>query len=148
MSLRQRIIEDMKSAMKARESARLSAIRLLMAAMKQKEVDERTELNDTDVATVIAKMLKQRRESVKQYEAAQRTDLVAKEQAEIDVLLAYLPQEISSEEIGRMVTQAIHDTSAVGMQDMGKVMVLLKSRLAASVNMGQVSACIKEKLTR
>lgn len=148
MSLRQRIIEDMKSAMKAREGARLSAIRLLMAAMKQKEVDERTELNDTDVATVIAKMLKQCRESVRQYEAAQRTDLVAKEQAEIDVLLAYLPQEISSEEIGRMVTQAIHDTSAVGMQDMGKVMALLKSRLAAPVNMGQVSACIKAKLTR
>lgn len=146
MSLKQRISDDMKSAMKARESDKLAAIRLLLAAIKQKEVDERVELDDAGVVAVIDKMLKQRRDSISQYEAAQRQDLADKEKFEMDVLMAYMPQQLSAEEIDVLVAKAVADSGAAGMQDMGKVMALLRPQLAGRADMAQVSACIKAKL--
>ncbi|WP_259041369.1 GatB/YqeY domain-containing protein [Chromobacterium alkanivorans] len=146
MSLKQRISDDMKSAMKARESDKLAAIRLLLAAIKQKEVDERVELDDAGVVAVIDKMLKQRRDSVSQYEAAQRQDLADKEKFEMDVLMAYMPQQLSAEEVDAVVAKAVADSGAAGMQDMGKVMGLLRPQLAGRADMAQVSACIKAKL--
>ncbi|QOD82028.1 GatB/YqeY domain-containing protein [Chromobacterium haemolyticum] len=146
MSLKQRISDDMKSAMKARESDKLAAIRLLLAAIKQKEVDERVELDDAGVVAVIDKMLKQRRDSVSQYEAAQRQDLADKEKFEMDVLMAYMPQQLSAEEVDALVAKAVADSGAAGMQDMGKVMGLLRPQLAGRADMAQVSACIKAKL--
>ncbi|MGR2662008.1 MULTISPECIES: GatB/YqeY domain-containing protein [Chromobacterium] len=146
MSLKQRISDDMKSAMKARESDKLAAIRLLLAAIKQKEVDERVELDDAGVVAVIDKMLKQRRDSISQYEAAQRQDLADKEKFEMDVLMAYMPQQLSAEEIDVLVAKAVADSGAAGMQDMGKVMGLLRPQLAGRADMAQVSACIKAKL--
>lgn len=139
MSLKQRISDDMKSAMKARESDKLAAI-------KQKEVDERVELDDAGVVAVIDKMLKQRRDSISQYEAAQRQDLADKEKFEMDVLMAYMPQQLSAEEIDVLVAKAVADSGAAGMQDMGKVMGLLRPQLAGRADMAQVSACIKAKL--
>ncbi|MDH0343272.1 GatB/YqeY domain-containing protein [Chromobacterium haemolyticum] len=146
MSLKQRISDDMKSAMKARESDKLAAIRLLLAAIKQKEVDERVELDDAGVVAVIDKMLKQRRDSISQYEAAQRQDLADKEKFEMDVLMAYMPQQLSAEEIDVLVAKAVADSAAAGMQDMGKVMGLLRPQLAGRADMAQVSASIKAKL--
>lgn len=146
MSLKQRISDDMKSAMKARESDKLAAIRLLLAAIKQKEVDERVELDDAGVVAVIDKMLKQRRDSVSQYEAAQRQDLADKEKFEMDVLMAYMPQQLSAGEIDALVAKAVADSGAAGMQDMGKVMGLLRPQLAGRADMAQVSASIKAKL--
>ncbi|MCS3802593.1 uncharacterized protein YqeY [Chromobacterium alkanivorans] len=132
--------------MKARESDKLAAIRLLLAAIKQKEVDERVELDDAGVVAVIDKMLKQRRDSVSQYEAAQRQDLADKEKFEMDVLMAYMPQQLSAEEVDAVVAKAVADSGAAGMQDMGKVMGLLRPQLAGRADMAQVSACIKAKL--
>lgn len=146
MSLKTRILDDMKSAMKARETERLSAIRLLMAAMKQKEVDERIELDDAAITAIVDKMLKQRRDSISQYEAAQRQELADKEKAEILVLQAYLPQQLTDAEIDTMIEGAIISTGAAGMQDMGKVMGLLKPHMAGRADMGAVSARIKAKL--
>lgn len=146
MSLKQRISDDMKSAMKARESDKLAAIRLLLAAIKQKEVDERVELDDVGIVAVIDKMLKQRRDSVSQYEAAQRQDLADKEKFEMDVLMAYMPQQLSADEIDTLVAKAIADSGAAGMQDMGKVMGLLRPQLAGRADMALVSARIKAKL--
>ncbi|NHR06197.1 GatB/YqeY domain-containing protein [Chromobacterium haemolyticum] len=146
MSLKQRISDDMKSAMKARESDKLAAIRLLRAAIKQKEVDERVELDDAGVVAVIDKMLKQRRDSISQYEAAQRQDLADKEKFEMDVLMAYMPQQLSAEEVDALVAKAVADSGAAGMQDMGKVMGLLRPQLAGRADMAQVSVCIKAKL--
>ncbi|MCD5362987.1 GatB/YqeY domain-containing protein [Chromobacterium aquaticum] len=146
MSLKQRISDDMKSAMKARESDKLAAIRLLLAAIKQKEVDERVELDDVGIVAVIDKMLKQRRDSVSQYEAAQRQDLADKEKFEMDVLMAYMPQQLSADEIDALVAKAIADSGAAGMQDMGKVMGLLRPQLAGRADMALVSARIKAKL--
>lgn len=146
MSLKARISEDMKSAMKARETERLAAIRLLMAAIKQKEVDERVELDDAGITAVVDKMLKQRRDSITQYEAANRQDLADKEKAEMAVLSAYLPQQLSAEEIDVMIDGAIAASGAAGMQDMGKVMALLKPHMAGRADMGAVSARIKAKL--
>ncbi|WP_249604964.1 GatB/YqeY domain-containing protein [Chromobacterium sp. IRSSSOUMB001] len=146
MSLKQRISDDMKSAMKARESDKLAAIRLLLAAIKQKEVDERVELDDAGVVAVIDKMLKQRRDSISQYEAAQRQDLADKEKFEMDVLMAYMPQQLSAEEIDVLAAKAVADSGAAGMQDMGKVMGLLRPQLAGRADMAQVSASIKAKL--
>lgn len=146
MSLKQRISDDMKSAMKARQSDKLAAIRLLLAAIKQKEVDERVELDDAGVVAVIDKMLKQRRDSISQYEAAQRQDLADKEKFEMDVLMAYMPQQLSAEEIDVLVAKAVADSAAAGMQDMGKVMGLLRPQLAGRADMAQVSASIKAKL--
>lgn len=146
MSLKARIQDDMKSAMKARETERLAAIRLLMAAIKQKEVDERIELDDAAITTVVDKMLKQRRDSISQYEAAQRQDLADKEKAEMTVLMAYLPQQLSEAEIDTMIEGAILSSGAAGMQDMGKVMALLKPHMAGRADMAAVSARIKAKL--
>lgn len=146
MTLKERINEDMKAAMRARETARLGTIRLLLAAIKQKEVDERIALDDGAVLAVIDKMLKQRRDSISQYEAAQRQDLADKEKFEMDVLMAYMPQQLSAEEIDALVAKAIADSGATGMQDMGKVMGLLRPQLAGRADMALVSARIKAKL--
>ncbi|MFZ5508740.1 MAG: GatB/YqeY domain-containing protein [Pseudomonadota bacterium] len=147
MSLKARINEDMKAAMRAKESARLSAIRLLLAAIKQREVDERVQLDDAGVIAVIDKMLKQRRDSIAQYEAAGRTDLADAEKFEVQVLSAYMPQALSQAEIEAAVRDAIAASGAKGPQDMGKVMGVLKPRLAGRADMGQVSALVKAALS-
>ncbi len=146
MVLKERITDDMKTAMKARESERLAAIRLLLAAIKQKEVDERIELTDGDVFSVIERMLKQRRDSISQFEAAGRTDLVDKEKFEVSVLQSYMPQAFSEAEVEAVVVAAIAETDASGMKDMGKVVGIVKSKLAGRADMGKVSALIKHKL--
>jgi uncharacterized protein YqeY len=146
MTLKERITEDMKAAMRAKESARLSAIRLLLAAMKQKEVDERIGLDDAAVIAIVEKLLKQRRESVVQYEAAGRNDLASGEKFEIEVLTAYLPQRMGEAEVAQAIQAAIAETGAASAKDMGKVMGLLKSRLAGRADMSQVSALVKAKL--
>ncbi|MCL4802025.1 MAG: GatB/YqeY domain-containing protein [Burkholderiales bacterium] len=146
MSLKARIGDDMKAALRAKESQRLSAIRLLLAAIKQREVDERKELTDADVLAVIEKMLKQRRDSIAQYEAAGRKDLADAEAFEIDVLSGYMPQQASDAEIAAEVSAAIAATGAQGMADMGKVMAGLKAKLAGRADMAKVSAAVKAKL--
>ena len=146
MTLKERIQEDMKAAMRARDAARLSAIRLLLAAMTQKEVDERRPLADADVLGIIEKMVKQRRESIAQYEKAARQDLVDQEKFEIGVLGGYLPQQMSEAEIAQAVAAAASEAGAAGVKDMGKVMALLKPRLAGRADMGKVSALVKAKL--
>ena len=146
MSLKNKITEDMKAAMRAKETARLGTVRLLLAAMKQKEVDERVELTDAVVLSIIEKMLKQRRESIAQYEQAARNDLADIEKAEIAVLSAYLPQQLSEAEVAQAVLAAIAESGAAGPKDMGKVMGLLKSRLAGHTDMGKLSGLVKAKL--
>ena len=136
----------MKAAMRARDSARLSAVRLLLAAMKQKEVDERVELTDADVLAIIEKMLKQRRESIAQFEKAGRTDLADTEKFEIGVLSAYLPQQLSEAEVAEAIAAAVKESGAAGPKDMGKVMGLLKTRLAGRTDMGKLSGLVKAKL--
>ncbi|MGB7595959.1 MAG: GatB/YqeY domain-containing protein [Gallionella sp.] len=148
MGLKQQITEDMKSAMRAKETARLGAIRLLLAAMKQREVDERIELTDADVVSIIEKMNKQRRDSISQYEAAGRQDLADVEKFEMSVLAGYLPQQLSEAEIATAVAEAIAATAAASQQDMGKVMGVLKPKLAGRADMGKVSAMIKAQLSR
>jgi uncharacterized protein YqeY len=147
MSLKQQITEDMKTAMRAKETARLGAIRLLLAAMKQREIDERVELSDADVVAIIEKMNKQRRDSISQYEAAGRQDLADVEKFEMSVLAAYMPQQLSEAEIATAVAEAIAATAAVSQQDMGKVMGVLKPKLAGRADMGKVSALIKARLS-
>jgi uncharacterized protein YqeY len=146
MSLKARIVDDMKTAMRAKETARLSTIRLLLAAMKQREVDERIELTDADVLAIIDKMVKQRRDSVTQFEAGKREDLAAAERAEIVVLEGYLPARLSDAEIDVLIAEAIATTGASGMAAMGKVMGLVKPKVAGRADMGAVSAKIKAKL--
>ena len=146
MSLKARITEDMKTAMRAKDAPRLSAIRLLLAAMKQREVDERIELSDADIVAIIEKMLKQRRDSVTQYEAGGRQDLADVEKFEIGVLSGYLPQQASAGEIDAELAAAVAATGAKAMQDMGKVMALLKPKLAGRADMAKVSALVKAKL--
>lgn len=146
MSLKARITEDMKTAMRAKDTARLGAIRLLLAAIKQREVDERIELDDIQIITVIDKMLKQRRDSISQFESAGRQELADIEKFEIDVLQAYMPQAASAQEIDSAIIQAITLTGATGIKDMGKVMALLKTQLAGRADMAQVSTRIKAKL--
>ncbi len=146
MSLKARITEDMKTAMKARETARLGAIRLLLAAMKQKEVDERIELNDAAVVGVIEKMLKQRKDSIAQYEAAKRQDLADAEKFEVEVLTAYMPAGLSAAEVAAIVAAAVAESGAQAMADMGKVMALVKPKLAGRADMAEVSKLIKAKL--
>jgi len=148
MSLKQQITEDMKTAMRAKDTARLGAIRLLLAAMKQREVDERIELSDADVVAIIEKMNKQRRDSISQYEAAGRQDLADVEKFEMSVLAAYMPQQLSEAEISTVVAGAIAATGATSQQDMGKVMGVLKPKLAGRADMGKVSALIKAQLTK
>jgi uncharacterized protein YqeY len=146
MTLKERIQEDMKAAMRAKDPARLSAVRLLLAAMKQKEVDERIALADADVLGIIEKMVKQRRESIAQYEKAARQDLADQEKFEIGVLQAYLPQQMGEAEIAQAIAAAAAESGASGVKDMGKVMALLKPRLAGRADMGKVSAQVKAKL--
>ena len=147
VSLKTQIIEDMKTAMRARETARLGAIRLLLAALKQREVDERIELTNADVLAIIDKMLKQRRDSISQYKAANRQDLVDVEEFEVSVLQTYMPQQMSADEIAAAVAQAISASGAGGVQDMGKVMAILKPQLAGRADLGKVSGLVKAKLS-
>ena len=146
MGLKERINEDMKSALRARETARLSALRLLLAAIKQREIDERVALGDSEVVAVIDKMLKQRRDSIAQYEAAGRQDLADVEKLEISVLQTYMPQALGQGEIEAAVANAIAQSGASGPQDIGKVMAALKPILAGRADMAKVSALVKAKL--
>ncbi|HJS76407.1 MAG TPA: GatB/YqeY domain-containing protein [Burkholderiales bacterium] len=147
MSLKSKITEDMKAAMRAKDSARLSAVRLLLSGIKQREVDERKELSDAEVTGVIEKMIKQRRESIAQYEKAARKDLVDAEKFELDLLIGYLPQQMSDAELSQAVDAAVSEAKPAGTKDMGKVMALLKARLAGKADMGKVSALVKTRLS-
>ena len=137
----------MKAAMRAKDAARLSAIRLLLAAIKQREVDERKELSDADVVAVLEKMIKQRRESIAQFEKAARSDLADAEKAEIQVLSAYLPAQMGDADVEKLIQSTISETGASGPKDMGKVMAALKPRLAGKADMGKVSNLVKSKLS-
>lgn len=147
MSLKARITEDMKSAMRAKDSARLGAVRLLQAAIKQREVDERIELDDTQVVEAIEKMLKQRRDSISQYEAANRHDLADVEKYEVSVLQEYLPQALTEDEVNALLAKVIADTAAAGIQDMGKVMAAIKPLVVGRADMGKISGLIKTRLS-
>ena len=147
MSLKQKISEDMKDAMRAKDSARLGAIRLLQAAIKQREVDERIELTDADVIGAIEKMLKQRRDSIAAFESANRTDLADIEKFEVSVLQTYMPQQLSEEAISQIIAQVIADTGAQGAKDMGKVVGLVRPLVAGVADMGKVSGMIKARLS-
>jgi len=150
MTLKARIIEDMKNAMRAKEATRLSTIRMLLAAMKQREVDERIELADTDVVAIIDKMIKQRRESIVQFDAGNRPDLATAERAEIEQLQAYMPQPLSEAEIDALIDGAVADAAragSVGMAAMGKIMTTIRPQLAGKADMGEVSAKVKNRLT-
>lgn len=146
MSLKLQITEDMKAAMRAKDSARLGAIRLLQAAIKQREVDERIELTDADVIAAIEKMLKQRRDSITAYESAKRDDLADVEKYEVSVLQTYLPQQLSEAEVLSILEQVVVDTGAVGIKDMGKVMAAIKPLVAGKADMGTISGLIKTRL--
>jgi uncharacterized protein YqeY len=146
MTLREKISDDMKAAMKARETEKLGAIRLLQAALKQKEVDERVELSDEMVLAIIEKMLKQRKDSIEQYTAGNRLDLVAKEKFEVDVLAAYLPAQLTEAEITEILNAVIVETGATSAKDMGKVMNALRPKVAGRADMGKLSAIIKTRL--
>jgi uncharacterized protein YqeY len=145
-SLKDRITDDMKSAMRARETLRLGAIRMLLAAVKQREVDERITLDDAQVAAIVDKLIKQRRDSIAQFEQAGRTDLVDQEKAEVAVLSAYLPAQADAAEIEALLAAAIATTGATGPQDMGKVMAILKGKLAGRADLTAVSAMVKSRL--
>ena len=147
MSLKTQLTEDMKTAMRAKDQVSLSTIRLINAAIKQFEVDERTEADDTKVISILTKMVKQRKDSAKIYTEAGRQDLADKENAEIEILNRYLPQMMSVEEIKTVVEAAIAETGASGMADMGKVMGVLKTRLAGKADMGEVNKVLKAALT-
>jgi uncharacterized protein YqeY len=147
MTLKDRINDDMKAAMRARDAARLSTIRMLLAACKQREVDERITLGDADVIGIVDKLIKQRRDSVQAFRAGGRDDLADKEQAEIGVLQAYLPQRLSDDEVAREVAALVAEIGASGPADMGRVMAAAKPRLAGRAEMSQVSAAVKQALT-
>ncbi len=147
MLLRAQIAEDMKTAMRAKDAPRLSAIRLLLAALKQREVDERIELTDADVLAIIEKMVKQRRDSIEQFGKGGRQDLVDKEQFEVGVLQGYMPAAMSAAEVEAAVAEAISSSGAKLMADMGKVMAVLKPKLAGRADLGKVSALVKTRLT-
>jgi hypothetical protein len=146
MSIKERIQQDMKDAMRARDKERLATIRLMLAAIKQREVDERIELDDTQVITVLDRMIKQRRESISQFEQAGRDDLIAREQGEIGVITPYLPAALDEDEIRALIDAALAATGASSIRDMGKVMAELKPKLAGRADMGAVSALIKARL--
>ena len=146
MALKERITEDMKTAMRAAEKERLGTVRLLLAAIKQREVDERITLDDGQVLAVIEKMIKQRREAISQFESGGRSDLVAKETAEIGVLQAYLPAQLTPVEIDALIAEAIAATGAASVKDMGKVMGFVKPKAQGRADMGALSARIKQKL--
>ena len=147
MSIRQTISDDMKIFMRAKDSARLGAIRLLQAAIKQQEVDERIELNDDQIFSVIQKMLKQRKDSIEAYQKASRQDLIDQEQLEIEVLSKYMPEPLSEEEINQYIEEAIATTGASDMKDMGKVVGILKSKVAGRADMAEVSKLVRQKLS-
>ncbi|HEY1875117.1 MAG TPA: GatB/YqeY domain-containing protein [Steroidobacteraceae bacterium] len=146
MALKERITEDMKTAMRAAEKERLGTVRLLLAAIKQREVDERITLDDAQVLAVIEKMIKQRREAITQFESGGRSDLVAKESAEIGVLQGYLPTQLTPAEIDALIAEAIAATGAASIKDMGKVMGFVKPKAQGRADMGALSARIKQKL--
>ena len=146
MALKERITDDMKSAMRSGEKERLGTIRLIMAAIKQREVDERIVLDDVQVLAVVEKMIKQRREAITQFEAGGRADLVAKESAELDLLIAYLPQQLSAAELDAVIEEAVAASGASSIKDMGKVMALVKSKAQGRADMSAVSARIKARL--
>ena len=148
MSLKDQITEDMKNAMRAKEVARLGAIRLLLAAIKQREVDERIVVDDAGVIATVEKMIKQRKDSISQFEKAGRDDLVAIEAGEMAILQAYLPAQLSDAEVDAAVAAAVSSTGAVGPQDMGKVIGALKAQLAGKADMGKVSALVKAALAK
>ncbi|MBL8286676.1 MAG: GatB/YqeY domain-containing protein [Rubrivivax sp.] len=145
-TLKDRITEDMKAAMRAKDAARLSCIRMLLAAMKQREVDERITLDDAAVVGIVDKLIKQRRDSIAAFEQAGRTDLVDKETAEVAVLQAYLPARLSADELAATVAALVAELGAVGPGDMGKVMGAAKARLAGKADMSQLSATVKQAL--
>ena len=147
MSIRQTISDDMKTFMKAKDSVRLGAIRLLQASIKQKEVDERIELNDDQILSVIQKMLKQRKDSIEAYQKASRQDLIDQEQLEIEVLSKYMPEPLSEKDIIQFIREAIVTTGASDMKDMGKVVGILKSKVAGRADMAEVSKKVREKLS-
>ena len=147
MPLREKLNEDIKTAMKARESDRLAALRLMLAAVKQREVDERITLDDTGVISVVEKMIKQRKDSISQYEKAARQDLADKEKFEIGVIETYLPQQLSQAEVDAIIAEAITASGAKSAADMGKVMAIVKPKLAGRADMGKVSGLVKAKLT-
>jgi uncharacterized protein len=147
MTLKERITDDMKSAMRAGEKERLGTIRLVLAAIKQREVDERITLDDGQVLAVLEKMIKQRKESITQFENGGRSDLVAKEQAELSVLQTYLPAQMSDAEIDALIAEAVAASGATSIKDMGKVMGLVKAKAQGKADMGAVSARIKQKLS-
>jgi len=147
MTLKAKITEDMKDAMRAKDAPRLSTIRMLLAAVKQREVDERRDLADADVLVVIDKMIKQRRDSIAQFEAGHRADLAAIEKAELAVLAGYMPQPLSDAEIDALIAEAMAATGAIGAAGMGKVMAELKPRLAGRADLAAVSAKVKARLT-
>jgi uncharacterized protein YqeY len=147
MTLKARIQEDMKSAMRAGEKDKLANIRMVMAAIKQREVDERIELNDAQVLSVIDKMVKQRRESITQFAAGGRADLVAKEEAELRLLSAYLPAPLTDTELDALISEAVTATGAASIKDMGKVMAAIKAKAAGRADMGAVGARIKARLS-
>ncbi|MBB4220782.1 GatB/YqeY domain-containing protein [Variovorax sp. 375MFSha3.1] len=147
MTIKEQITEDMKTAMRAKDSERLATIRLLLAAMKQKEVDERVELDDTMVVAIVDKMVKQRKDSIAAFTTGGRTDLADKEAAEIKVLEVYLPQRMGADEVAAEVKAIVAELGAKGPGDMGKVMGVVKTRLAGKADMGQVSAAVKAALT-
>ena len=147
MSIKQTISEDMKTLMRAKDTARLGAVRLLQASIKQKEVDERIELTDDQVLSVIQKMLKQRKDSIEAYLKANRQDLIDQEQLEIDVLTKYMPEPLSDAEVSKIIDDVIAEVNATDMKDMGKVVGVLKSQISGRADMGQVSKIVREKLT-
>lgn len=147
-SLKQRVHEDMKTAMKAGEKDRLGVIRLVMAAIKQREVDERIMLDDVQVLLVLDKMAKQRRESISQYRAASREDLAVIEEAELVIILAYMPEALPDEEIAAMIDAAVTETGAAGPADMGKIMAVLKPKMQGRADMSAVSAKVKQRLSK
>src|SRR5580692_8149031 len=146
MALRERLTEDMKTAMRAADKERLGTVRLALAAIKQREVDERVSLDDAQILGVIEKMIKQRREAITQFESGGRADLVAKETAEIAVLQQYLPAQMSAAEVDALIQEAIATTGASSMKDMGKVMAAVKAKAQGRTDMGALSALIKQKL--
>jgi uncharacterized protein len=148
MALKERITEDMKSAMRAGEKERLGTIRMILAAIKQREVDERITLDDGQVLAVVEKMIKQRKEAISQFESGGRADLVAKETAEIGLLQGYLPAQMSDAEIDAVIAEAIAATGAASIKDMGKVMGLVKAKAQGRADMGAISARIKQKLSQ
>ncbi len=145
-ALKERIVEEMKSAMRARDAERLGAIRLLLAAMKQKEVDERVAVDDAAVLGIVEKLIKQRNDSIQQFEKAGRMELAAKEKTELELLRTYLPQQMSDAELSAAIDAALVEFGAAGPQAMGKIMALLKPRIAGRADMGTVSAQVKQRL--